>query len=290
MDVYQIVTDRIMELLETGTVPWHKPWNASTGFPRNLVTNKEYKGINIFLLGSMHYDCPFWLTFKQAADKGGKVRKGEKGTPVVFWKMLDADNDDPATGKGPKKIPFLRYYTVFNASQCDDLEIPSFTSSVPNNFNPIQVASDLVTNMPNPPDIIHGKTRACYSPTSDQVQMPYPKRFIRSEEYYSTLFHELTHATMHPSRLNRKCDFATFGDDVYSKEELVAEMGSAFLCAFSGIENTTIDNSAAYIKGWLKALKNDKKLIVMAATQAQKASDYIMNKQIPDEATTKEAA
>jgi len=280
MDVYEIVTQRIMAMLENGTVPWQKPWSSKSGKPKNLVSNKEYNGINIYLLGSQNYECPYWLSFKQATERGGCVRKGEKGTPVVLWKIINSEDDDGSATSKVRKIPFLRYYNVFNASQCDGLVIPATQETVLNEYDPIDAASDIINFMPNPPLILHGKTQASYIPAIDTVHMPYMERFAKVEKYYATLFHEIVHSTMHPSRLNRKSDFASFGDTEYSKEELVAEMGCAYMSYVSGIEQHTIENSAAYINGWLQALKNDKKMVILAATQAQKAVDYILRKNI----------
>jgi antirestriction protein ArdC len=273
--VYDIINQRITDLLEQGTIPWHKPWNASTNYPKNLVSKKEYRGINIFILASSPYSSPYWMTFKQVQDKGGHVIKGEKSMPVIFWKWLDRKDDDPVTGK----IPMLRYYNVFNLEQTEGITAPVPEESI-NDHQPLPLPEHIFKNMPQRPELKFGGNRAYYSPSLDYVQLPHLSTFDTPEEYYSTLFHEITHATGHQSRVGRKSilEPSYFGSHSYSKEELVAEMGAAFLSGYCGIENVTIENSAAYIQGWLKALKNDKTLLIHAAAQAQKAADFILNR------------
>ena len=271
--VYEQITERIITLLSQGTGPWQKPWKARTGLPRNLVSGKSYHGINVFLLLAMSYESPFWLTFRQALQLGGNIRKGEKSCPVVFWKQTTIE--DKESGE-PQKIPLLRYYSVFNVAQCDGLKIS--TEPAAEIVNGIVHPDEIVAHMPQRPVIKHGMVRAIYSPSEDCVGMPERERFERAENYYSTLFHELIHATGHKSRLNRATltEKAGYGSNHYAKEELIAEMGAAFLCGQAEIVERTIDNSAAYIKNWLEQLQNDKTLIVSAATQAQKAADFIL--------------
>lgn len=279
--VYDIVNQKIMELLQLGTVPWRKTWHSESNYPKNLVSKKEYRGINVFMLACKEYSSPYWLTFKQCQDKGGKVRKGEKSTPVIFWKWVDrkgADGTDQEETKNGK-VPLLRYYNVFNVEQVEGITAPPSPEVTINPFTPIERADQIIAGMRLRPDIRHGGNQPSYSPVLDYVKCPVPESFESSEEYYSTLFHELIHATGHASRVGRKgiLEPSYFGSHAYSKEELVAEMGAAFLCGVAGIENRIIENSAAYIAGWLKALKNDKTLLVHAAAQAQHASDYILN-------------
>jgi antirestriction protein ArdC len=280
MNVYDVINSRIMELLEQGTVPWRKPWNASINMPRN-ISGRGYRGINIFMLSCSPYSSPYWLTFNQVQDKGGRVIKGSKSTPVIFWKWLDKDDGENST---IGKIPMLRYYNVFNVEQCEGIESPPSTE-VSHPFTPIERAELILLGAPMKPEVRHGGNRACYSPSLDYIQMPQKTAFNSAEEYYGTLFHELGHATGHAKRLARKSilEPSYFGSHDYSKEELVAECCSSFVCGHAGIESSIIENSAAYIKGWLKALKNDKTLLVQAAGQAQKASDYILNFQPTEE-------
>lgn len=294
--IYDVINSKIMELLQQGTVPWRKMWHTATNYPMNLVSGREYRGVNVFMLVCQEYSSPYWLTFKQVVDNGGYVRKGEKSTPVIFWKWLDkwnAADDDVDTVTVNGKIPMLRYYSVFNLEQVEGITAPPSPETTTNPFSPIHRAQEIIAGMPLPPDIRHGGNKACYSPMLDYVKLPAPVAFESPEEYYNTLFHELAHSTGHPSRVGRKgiMEPAYFGSHEYSKEELVAEMGAAFLCGHSGIEQKTFENSAAYIQGWLKALKNDKTLLVHAAAQAQKAADYILNrKEVEEEATDDTAA
>jgi antirestriction protein ArdC len=285
---YDAITDRIISKLEEGVVPWCKPWYGKAGMPKNLVSGNEYRGINVFLLHCLAYESPYFLTFNQAKKLGGHVRQGEKGCPVVFWKLLDVQEETDEDGKKVfkvKQVPILRYYTVFNVAQTEGIETPPL--EVPQrDHTPILPAEQIVRGMPSAPEIRHGHTGASYSPTGDVVQMPRPEVFENGETYYATLFHELTHSTGHSSRLDRKLDakLAAFGTPDYSREELVAEMGSAFLCGEAGILDTNIDQSAAYIDGWLRSLRNDKKLVVVAAAQAQKAADFILGRSMSKEA------
>ena len=267
---YERITERIVALLEQGTIPWQKPWKVNTGLPRNLVSKKPYRGINVFLLMAMSYESPHWLTFRQAIQLGGNVKKGEKSCPVVFWKQMKIEGKESGE---PRKVPLLRLYHVFNAAQCEGLkdapeEIPM----------PVTKPAEIVAKMPQPPVVKHGMAKAFYSPTDDCIGMPEPERFESEASYFAALFHELVHATGHETRLNRATltEKAGFGSNPYCKEELIAEMGAAFLCGQAEIAERTIDNSAAYLNGWLEQLRNDKTLIVQAAAQAQKAADFIL--------------
>lgn len=270
---YDRITDRITALLEQGTVPWQKPWKARTGLPRNFVSKHPYRGINVFLLLAMMYESPFWLTFRQLSQLGGSVRKGEKACPVVFWKQTTTEDKESSE---QKKKYLLRFYHVFNVSQCDGLKID--TIPVHESINGIVKPEEIVANMPQRPEIKHGMTHAYYSPREDCVGLPTRERFERTEDYYSTVFHELVHSTGHEKRLKRSTltESNGYGSDPYCKEELIAEMGAAFLCGQAEIAERTIDNSAAYLKGWLEQLRQDKTLIVQAAAQAQKAADFIL--------------
>ena len=201
--VYQVITDQIIEKLEQGTIPWKMPWSSEA--PKNLISGKSYRGINVFLLGSLGYMSPYWLTFKQAQSLGGHVNKGEKSTPVVFWKTYSTmeQNDE---GKLEEKGRFvLRYYRVFNIEQCSlpPEEVPAADPTT-KSFDPIPKAESVVAGMPSAPEITHQSQRACYSPILDIVNMPKPESFDAPVNYYSTLFHELAHSTGHQSRLDRK--------------------------------------------------------------------------------------
>jgi antirestriction protein ArdC len=293
-DAYQVITDRIVGLLEKGVVPWQKPWQGGELMPRNLVSQREYRGVNVFLLHAMLYESPFWLTFNQAKELGGHVKKGERACPVVFWKWLDVAAQGEPTGK--KRVPFLRYYSVFNVAQCEDIpqdKIPALSGNK-REHSPIEEAERIVAAMPKRPEIRHGGGRACYSPSFDRVDMPKPETFVSGQDYYSVLFHELTHSTGHESRLNRKGvsasdgEWSAFGSTPYAREELVAEMGAAFLSGQAGIVERTISNSASYLQSWLERLKEDRRLVVQAAAQAQKAADFILGRQSGQQETESE--
>lgn len=282
-DVYQMVTDRILELLDQGVAPWRHPIKrraGEDGFPKSFATGRAYRGINVFLLAATTwfkgYGTNYWLTFNQANKHGGKVRKGEKATLVVFWKQHAMK--DRETGEDIE-VPVLRHYNVFNADQVEGIEAPDtmkLEDAEP--FEPIKAAENIVANYANSPTVAHVGSSACYLPSLDTVRIASPERFESGEAYYATLFHELSHSTGHSSRLNRKIDTASspFGSADYSKEELVAEISAAFLAATAGISPPTIEQSASYIDGWRKRLQGDKKLIVRAAGQAQRSADHIL--------------
>lgn len=279
LNIYEIVTEQILEIMAQGVIPWKKPWNVR-GSHKNLVSGKQYRGVNVFLLSCSPFFSPWWITFKQATEKGGKIRKGEKGRKVVFWKPLLINEENATTGKTEKKKIFmLRYYTIFNLEQVDGIEAPVEPEG--KNLEPIAEAEKIVSDMQNCPDIIEAAgNKACYYPSRDEVQMPFFQDFDEAEKYYSTLFHELAHSTGHESRVSRS-DMQKgnrFGSDDYSKEELIAEMTAAFLCGEAGILPATVENSVAYLQSWTAKFKEDFKMVVCAAAAAQKAADYILNR------------
>lgn len=269
--VYHMITDRINELLSAGVIPWRKPWVNRGNVAVNWVTQKPYRGINTFLLDGGEY-----ATMKQINDVGGRVKKGEKSHIVVFWTWLHVKDKDTGA-ETEEKIPFLRYYRVFEINtQCVGMEsrrppAPEFE------HNPIEEAEKIVRSYSQVPIQIGGN-KAAYQPAFDRILAPSLTDYPVKEEYYSTLFHELIHSTGHATRLSRPgiVQFDKFGSERYSKEELIAEMGAAMLCGMAGIAEVTLPNSAAYIAGWLRALKGDPKLVVQAAGAAQKAADYVL--------------
>jgi antirestriction protein ArdC len=292
-NIYQIVTDRIIDSLKAGMIPWEKPWKTPRfqggPFPRNFSTGKPYRGVNVLLLWSSPYSSPFWLTFKQALDLKGSVRKGEKGTPIVFYKQLQNRKDEKTTDEKKERAPFaLCYYTVFNSEQCDGLTLPEIDQPATNTgIEMSEKCEALVTGWANRPTLhLTGEHeyRAYYRPGSDSVHMPARSRFVDAPHYYSTLFHELVHSTGHESRLHRSFG-AGFGDELYSKEELIAEMGAAFLSSIAGIANEHTDrNTTAYLQNWISQLQQDNRLIVQAAANAQKATDLILRTAFESEA------
>src|SRR6202453_4635920 len=285
-DLYQTVTDQIIAMLEAGVVPWRSPilGRSKAGHPKNLNTGKQYRGVNVFLLAftafAKGYGSAYLLTFNPAKERGGNVRKGEKSSMIVFWNQYETM--DKETGQ-PTTVPVMRYYNVFNAEQVDGIDIPDAVKFEPIDFKPIVAAEQIASGYAGGPGVEHdGGQQAFYRPISDTVHLPERTRFASVEEYYSTLFHELSHSTGHSSRLDRKIDTnpKPFGSPDYGKEELVAEMSAAFLCSYAGIQPTVIANQAAYLSGWLKQLKSDKKLVISAAGQAQKAADWIRGERL----------
>jgi antirestriction protein ArdC len=239
----------------------------------NLASGRGYRGINVFLLSSSGYGSPYWLTYKQATERGGHVRKGEHGRKVVFWKIGTREVEDSDGDTIERKSILLRYYTVFNVEQCEGIAAPDSARTV----NPIEECERIVNGMPNPPALLED-ARAWYRPSTDTVGMPSRNAFNCAEEYYSTLFHELTHSTGHTKRVGRDGieKLNTFGSESYSKEELIAEMGAAMLCGVVGIERKTLSNSSAYLQSWINVLRSDSRMVIQAASHAQKAADYII--------------
>src|SRR6516225_5280563 len=277
-NVYQIVTEQIIRQLEQGVAPWRKPWR--TELPVNLVSSKPYRGLNVFLLGSQGYGSRYWLKLNQAAKLGGYIRKGERCSLVTFWHMGEEKIIRDADGKERKSKPFLlRYYRVFNVEQTEGIADKLGLTGASPRVADLEQCEAIVSGMPNPPRR-EQSSRAWYQPSIDTVGMPSKSLFSSGEEYYSTLFHELTHSTGHGTRVGREGieQLNTFGSESYSKEELVAEMGAAMLCGLTGLAPKTLENSAAYLQSWLSVLKSDWRMVVTAASAAQKAVDYIVGK------------
>jgi antirestriction protein ArdC len=239
------------------------------------IDGRPYTGINALLLGLSEYGDHRWGTFRTVQAHGGRVRKGERGTFVVFFKPLEVK--DESAPKGKRTVPMLRHFYVFNVEQCDGLNIEPL-AAITHDVEPIAGADGVLSGYGNAPSVGHGGDRACYSRAADHVQMPVRERFESAASYYLTLWHELTHSTGHESRLARAdlAEFERFGDACYSREELVAEIGSAMIAARVGIVAPDIEQSAAYVAGWLRALRDDRRLIVTAASRAQKAADWIL--------------
>ena len=277
-DIYQIVTDKIIALLDAGIIPWRKPWSDS-GLPKNLLTKKPYRGINTILLNSLGYKQNFFLTFEQVKAMGGSVKKGEKSQMVIFWKWIDVKVPDTTPPDEKKQQrPILRYYYVFNVEQCKNIPFDLIPAVKRENY-PILACERIVEHMPNKPKVQHESNEAYYHPIYDYINMPVIESFIDSESYYSTFFHELVHSTGHKNRLNRKelVEPTKFETEQYSQEELIAEIGACNLKSYVGIVNDDLQNSTAYIQGWLARLHFDKRFIVYASALAQKATDYILS-------------
>jgi len=277
MKAYEVVVDRILGLLEAGTVPWQRPWDPAIGLPRN-IRGSAYRGINLLVLGCQGYESPLWLTVRQANQLGGHIRRGERGTPVVFWKWTPPNLETEREQPRRQQAPLVRYYRVWNLLQTEGVEVPS--SAATPALEGAQVSADsVVSRMPAPPSIRHdGGARAFYRPSTDSVHLPPREAFHEADGYLATLFHELVHSTGHASRLARPAvtEATLFGDHAYSEEELVAETGAAFLCAHVGITSRTIENAASYIASWLQVLRDDRRMVLRASQRAQRAVDYIL--------------
>jgi len=283
MNIYEIITTRICARLEQGVAPWHRPWSGGD-LPKNVCSQQPYRGVNVWLLAAQPYASPYWATFRQVHAIGGRIRRDEHGTPVVFWKVPDSLHESDASPEHPaaKRAPLLRYYTVWNIEQC---ELPSsltekLRASLPPPRDPIPACEQIIRQMPHRPVLTHGGSQAVYHPRYDRITMPFPVRFEQMEEYYATLFHECVHAVGHPSRLGRPSLQAPcpFGSAPYCHEELLAEMGAAFVCGVAGIAPAILDNTAAYLQFWLQQLRAHPRLLLTTAAQAQKAADYILGK------------
>lgn len=294
-DLYAEVTDKVIAAIDQGTVPWRKRWTALSGIPaRSLATGKEYRGINWMLTGMAGYESMWWLTYKQATERGGQVRQGEHGTPIFLWKTAKVRLNTPekrdrairdqltirTDEKGEYAEHFMaRTYTVFNASQIDGLD-PALTPTAHIDETPswstLERCEQIASGYQNGPLIAEGGPRAYYDPRADQVRMPDRGRFDNPTDWYATLYHELAHSTGHSSRLDR-LPTRSDGQRGYAREELVAELAAAMLCAVARIDSPPlVEQHAAYLDNWRKALSEDKKLLVIAAQRAQRAADHIL--------------
>jgi len=276
-DIYTIVTNTIIQHLEQGTVPWKQPWR-NPGLPRNLVTQRPYRGINHLLLKTMNHLENEFATFRQVQDLGGSIKKGEKGTLIVYWLWHE---DLPPSRKldvRAKSVPTLRYYFVWNVSQCTGLP-DRCTPLAFKASEPFETCNRIIAEMLNPPKIVHNEPEAYYHIPADIINLPRKELFASHEGYYLTLLHEAIHSTGAAHRLNRKelVEQAAFASDSYSIEELTAELGACYLAAHAGFSAQSFTNNAAYIKHWLGKLKEDNRLIVYAAARAQRAVNYILN-------------
>lgn len=290
-DVYTRVTSKILADLEQGVRPWLKPWNAEHAagrITRPLRANGQpYRGVNVLLLWgeaeAKGYNAPIWITYKQAATLGGQVRKGEHGSLVVYADRFTKTETDDQGQESEREIPFMKGYTVFNVEQVDGLPAHFYvTAEVPRPVERIPQAEGffLCTGA----TVQHGGNRAFSAPARDLIQLPPRETFRDAESYVATRAHETIHWTAHPSRLARELG-KRFGDNAYAAEELIAEMGSAFLCADLGITPEPRDDHAAYLAHWLQVLKKDSHAIFTAASQAQRAADYLHQLVEPQQAT-----
>jgi antirestriction protein ArdC len=269
--IYSEITQSIIEQLEAGAVPWVKPWKADSSADKNLVSQKPYQGINRLLLGMSSmvkgYSVPVWASYKQWEAIGANVKKGEKGTKIVFYSPVSKENKQ--TGD-LEKYAVLKTYFVFNAAQVEGIDIVP-AEKVTAEFTAVELAEQRIIK--TGAAISHGGDAAFYMPSADRIQLPNKSAFDSEANYYATAFHELAHWTGSKTRLDRDLDKGRFGNPAYAFEELVAEMGAAFLCQDYGIQGEL--RHAGYIQSWLKALRDDSKAVFKAAALAQKAADYL---------------
>jgi antirestriction protein ArdC len=275
-DIHAAITERFIEQLRDGCVPWQRPWRSV----QNIISRKAYRGINSLTLGSTPFGSPFWMTFRQAHELGGHIRKGERSTPVIYYKFLEKRNvngQQVFTAKGkPAYVPFIRWSNVFNLDQTEGVKAPDLPVSAVT--VPAQGRAEALVQQANLCPIHKEGFAAVYSPRDDLIRMPPPGLFRSSEEYFHTLFHEMTHATGHGSRLDREgvTNPIKFGSERYSKEELIAELGAAFLSNEAGIlDQLVFENSAAYLDSWIKKLEDDHTLLISAASHAQRSFDWV---------------
>lgn len=290
-DLYQEVTNRIITMIEQGTAPWRRTW-SSYGMARNYATGHVYTGINMILMNNTPHSIPYFMSFNQIKEQGGRIRKGAKAEMVVYFNMFYKDSADQTVTKEQARtrsnngeeiqvLKFIKYYNVFNIADIEGIEFEISEIELKPNEK-IQKCEDIIEKMPNRPELKSTEgDKAFYFPSLDIVYVPPIEQFETSEDYYATFFHELTHATGHASRIGREgvVNPQMFGSKPYSREELVAEMGASFLCSTAQIDYDAItENSAAYLAGWLKVLREDSKFIFKAAAEAQKAADYILGR------------
>lgn len=281
-EIVEKVTEQIIKQLEAGVVPWHKPWSVAGLMPTNGVSNKPYRGINTMLLAvtqdTYGYKSPYWYTFNQAKKLGGNVKRGEKGYPVIFWKVIEKATLEMTQEDERDVFVLARTYTVFNADQTENFEpreMPYVEVEPPK-----AVLQKVLKNYKNAPQVRHDvQTRAYYNWLTDEVCLPPFSAFESQDAHLSTLFHELVHSTGHSTRLNRNM---SQGQEEYAQEELVAEIGAAMMLGMTNSESQ-FEQSASYVHSWLQALKNDRSLIIKAAQKAQKAVDYINGTTAEDE-------
>lgn len=282
-EIYDLISEKIVAMLDNGIIPWQKPWDAESEMPRNAISKRPYHGVNVWMLAFSGYSSPYWATFNQIKSKGGHVNAGEKGTQIYFYKMfskmiVDEKGKPVLDEKGNKqfqKFPMLKVSYVFNLDQCEGFTLPKREKTVKNANEKLEICESIWANYANRPTLTHGGDRAFYRSSEDMIRMPEMETFKNSESYYATFFHEMGHSTGHTTRLNRELG-NKFGSDKYGREELVAEFSSSYLCAVAGIEKEIFENSVAYIQNWKDAIKADPAMVMVSASKAQKAADLIL--------------
>lgn len=291
LNLYEEVTNKIISMIEQGVAPWRRTW-STYGLARNYGTDHIYTGINLILMNNTMHPIPYFLTFNQVKEQGGRIKKDSKAEKVIYFDVYYKDGNDKTltkeeaiqrrkSGEEIQVLKFIKYYNVFNIEDVEGFEFQIQEIELKPNEK-IARCESIIENMPKRPELRQiDANKACYAPELDFVNMPSIEQFESAEFYYATFFHELTHSTGHASRLGREevMNTQTFGNIHYSKEELVAEMGASFLCSNVQIDyDHVVENNAAYLTGWLKVLKVDSKFIFQVAAEAQKAADYILSR------------
>ena len=273
-DAYEVIADRVLDMLEQGVAPWRRPW--VTLRPQS-VHGHRYRGINALLLGLADYADPRWITYRQTMNLVGHVRRGERGVGIIFWRWIERDDDE---GEDSRRFPLARLYTVFNVEQCEGLELPPIIPPAATPVTTIAAAEAIVEKYleetANPLRLQHSPAAAAaYTPGLDEIRMPPRGQFERTDAYYATLFHELGYSTGHESRLNRSQQHS-FGTHDYGREELVAEFCASYLCAEAEISPEQESRSAAYLDSWIATIKADRRIVLQAASSAQRAADFVL--------------
>ena len=286
MSIFEEVTNRILKQLEAGKIPWRKTWTS--GLPKSLTTGQEYRGVNILVLGCTEFTSRYWVTYRQTMKLGGHVRQGEKATPVIYWKWRTPEELNQLAQKTGREnlarcVPFVS--CVFNLEQVEGITVPA-DEIQHQPHRRLEVAELMLEVMPDKPKVLHTLTaQPAYAPSLDRITMPHLTQFKNGDEYYATFFHELVHATGHPRRLNRFAEAEGDKVEKYSFEELVAEFGAAFLCAFAGIKNPECEAmQASYIEGWSQVFRKDIRILLRAASAAQHAAYFIRGRETAVEA------
>lgn len=275
---HEVINERFIELLEKGVAPWRQPWQSrQRGLAINIVSGKKYTGCNFFITNFQEFNSSRWGTYQQFKKLGGQVKKGEKGTPIIFYTCLEKEGKE---GEGKEKIPFAKLSYVFNLDQVEGIKMDEVQTVKLNNHETIQACENAIKNFPlGFPKPIHKEDRAFYKPSLDIINLPEIGLFSSSQEYYHTYFHEAIHATGHERRLKREgvTNSNYFGNECYSKEELIAELGASYMSAHCGIDADIIENSSSYIAGWLKVLRENPRYITQSSAKAWKAYQYLTN-------------
>lgn len=288
-DIYQQITDRMVEQLKKGNVPWQRPWVEA----QNIVTQKPYRGVNTFVLACEERESPFWMTYRQAVELGGNVKKGEKSTPIIYWNFKDMKDDKGIVmldSKGnPKQIPFIRWANVFSLEQTENIKAPELAKDGDARL-PLEKAQEILEKAQVCEMSLNAQLSGpCYIPLLDKVEVPSIQRYPNPALFYHSVFHELAHATGHATRLNREGITLPRSKERYAKEELIAELSSSFLCNDAGIlGDVEFKNSSSYISSWLEALGNDPKLLIAASSSAQKAAEYVKGEREFQKKSTRE--